>query len=543
MLKNKITLLFFISFLIIGSIIFRDYGLSYDERSNLKNGFMSLKHISEFFEADIKINHAKIFKRIPEFESDNVKARVYGPAFEIILASAGELLKIEDSRNLFLMRHYLTFLLFWTSVIFFYLTIKSVFKDKWLGILGCLFLILSPRIFAHSFYNSKDLAFMSFCIFGIYTQIKFIDNKNYLNAILHALCCGLLIDIRIVGIYIPCLTLFSYYADALITKEINFKKLIYIPTTYIFFLILFIYFFWPYSWEDPINNFISSYNTMKQYPWVGEILYWGHKINTKEIPWHYLPSWILITTPILYSILFFVGLITNIRNISLNPSTLIKYDREKYVLLFSLLFFTPLIAVILLNTIIYNGWRHLYFIYPPFILIAIAGFHNLLNYQFSNSFKQKTLPRLIIILLTTLSLLNTFTQMIRYHPHQNVYFNFLAGDKVLGKFDMDYWGLSYKQLHEYILTINDNEKMNVAVTHYPGKLNYLILDAQSRKRINLIGIKKNYAEADYVLTTYRYKKYVLWAEKNKYPFKNEIYSIYLDNKKIASVFQPNNIVK
>ena len=46
------------------------------------------------------------------------------------------------------------------------------------GRLGSLFLILSPRIFAHSFYNSKDLAFLSFFIISIYTMVRYLEEKT-----------------------------------------------------------------------------------------------------------------------------------------------------------------------------------------------------------------------------------------------------------------------------------------------------------------------------------------------------------------------------
>ena len=42
--------------------------------------------------------------------------------------------------------------------------------------------------------------------------------------------------------------------------------------------------------------------------------------------------------------------------------------------------------------------------------------------------------------------------MFSYHPHQNVYFNFLAGKKIHEKFENDYWGLSNKQVFEFLLS-------------------------------------------------------------------------------------------
>ena len=48
--------------------------------------------------------------------------------------------------------------------------------------------------------------------------------------------------------------------------------------------------------------------------------------------------------------------------------------------------------------------------------------------------------------------------MIKDHPHQNVYFNFLAGKNIQTKFELDYWGLSNKQALEYILK-NDSKNI------------------------------------------------------------------------------------
>ena len=42
--------------------------------------------------------------------------------------------------------------------------------------------------------------------------------------------------------------------------------------------------------------------------------------------------------------------------------------------IYLILLFIPIIMVITLNSTLYNGWRHLYFIYPVFLLISIKGF-------------------------------------------------------------------------------------------------------------------------------------------------------------------------
>ena len=56
--------------------------------------------------------------------------------------------------------------------------------------------------------------------------------------------------------------------------------------------------------------------------------------------------------------------------------------------------------------------------------------------------------------------------MVRYHPYQNVYFNFLAGSKmsiIKGRYAVDGWGLAVKQGLEYIAQSNPDQKVRVRV--------------------------------------------------------------------------------
>ena len=45
--------------------------------------------------------------------------------------------------------------------------------------------------------------------------------------------------------------------------------------------------------------------------------------------------------------------------------------------------------------------------------------------------------------------------MYKNHPHQNVYFNFLAGKNFNERFEMDYFGVSNKRALEYIVEQED----------------------------------------------------------------------------------------
>ena len=121
-----------------------------------------------------------------------------------------KLFLINDSRNYFLMRHLINFLIFFISCICFYLLLSRRFTFKF-AILGLIFFILSPRIFADSFYNMKDIIFLSFFTISIFFAIKFLNYPSYKYAFLSSLTCALAIDVRIVGIITPFIIIFFFF--------------------------------------------------------------------------------------------------------------------------------------------------------------------------------------------------------------------------------------------------------------------------------------------------------------------------------------------
>ena len=125
--------------------------------------------------------------------------------------------------------------------------------------------------------------------------------------------------------------------------------------------------------------------------------------------------------------------------------------------------------------------------------------------------------------------------MIKNHPHQNVYFNFLPGKNIETKFELDYWGLSNKQALEYILK-NDSKTFIKIGSASPISLenSKQILSSFDKKRIM---ISEN-TESDYIIDNYvtwrgKYKK-----ERHKIPKNFKIYKeIFVSDKRIISIYK------
>jgi hypothetical protein len=476
---------FLIGLVFIGLNIFQDYGISWDETFQREHAITSLGYIADL----LNIEHP--YKNLIEPLS-TYKHNSYGVAFTMPLVIIEYFFNIKDTQDMFFMRHLATHLFFLLSMIPMYLMAKKRFNG-YLAIIAVLFLIISPRIYADSFYNIKDLVFLSSYLFATYTAIMFILSPSLLSSFLAAFFNAYAVDVRITAVIVPVL-LIGFFITRFFKNEIEKKDFIFL-LNFIFFLVLFIILMWPMLWQSPINNFIESFQKMSNYPWQGSVLYMGQIIKATNLPWHYILVWIGISTPIFYLFLFLIGFIKIIRLLALNHIRLWKSANELHDYLFFSFFFVPLGVVIYLNSVLYDGWRHMYFIYPFFILIALNGLNQIFE------FKTKIF-KLIILILAIQTIISTIFWMYKYHPMGNVYFNFLAGENIHKNYDVDYHGLSNRKALEYILANDDAPNIIVSkISFTPENRSVYIIDKMDRERLIFV---EDYKQADYIINNFRY---------------------------------------
>ncbi len=265
---------FFILYFLLGIFIFRDYGISWDEHRNLMNGVIALNYVSSGDDSLLSYDD-----------------RYYGTAFELPLAAVGSWLGIETPQTVFYLRHLATFLFFFLGVVFFYKLCCSRFGHWGWGILGATFLILSPRIFADSFYNSKDIVSLAAFTVGSCTLFWFLENPSLIKGLIHAIASAFLIDVRLSGLVIPLLTIGVATLDIIFIqpKRALWRHSWPLLLLYSALLAGFIILFWPYLWSNPIGNFIEAFQKMGSFS-ASEIatLYLGEYIAAIDVPWHYI---------------------------------------------------------------------------------------------------------------------------------------------------------------------------------------------------------------------------------------------------------------
>jgi|TARA_B110000881_G_scaffold214282_1_gene226465 hypothetical protein len=444
---NYFVIFFFTIYFLIGSLIFDDYLITPDEELHRINGLISLKYILDLF--SISSNNLIDLQNIPDLYNDWRKT--YGVLFDLPLSFLQFFFNVSN-QDIFLLRHFLVFFIFFIANIYFYLLLKKRFKNEKLAFLGVLILASTPRIFSHSFYNSKDILFLSLMLISIFYCIKLLRNFNFKTLFLSCLFCAFATNVRIIGIYLPILTLIFY-----IFLENHYKKIDLLKFFISFFLIFFfiLYLTWPFLWLNPLDNFILILKESASYPnhWNFKTLYLGNYLNPENLPWHYFFIWFFTTTPIFFLIIIFFGVfifLKNYLNFFLNIDFkkkifLWKNNNQMNDLFIFLNFFIPIFFVISLNSTIYNGWRHLYFLYPFLIYLSIYGLI-LLNKKINiNIFK-------LILLIIVAQSISNIVYIYKAHPVQNVYFNVLSKPFIKGNLPVDYWGLGNKKTIDFLLS-------------------------------------------------------------------------------------------
>jgi hypothetical protein len=141
---------------------------------------------------------------------------------------------------------------------------------------------------------------------------------------------------------------------------------------------------------------------------------------------------------------------------------------------------------------------------------------------------------LILLLATSKVLYDTISS----HPFQNVYFNEATINRRGEYFDLDYYGLSFKQGLEKLLIIDDDPLIKVAYSDFSGINNEYILPYYQRKRF----AKSSIDSADYFITNYHInlqtKEQIL---NNEFPYNQSLIYIHTSfNNSILGIYHLNS---
>ena len=456
-------------FAAVGVAVLDDYGVSWDEFQQRETTLETIRYV---------------LGQDDELLSNQDK--FYGTTFEMPLLIVERALGLDDTRAILLSRHILSHLFFIVGGFFCYLLIRRLFGSPVIALFAMLLFLLHPRLYAESFVNTKDVPLAAMFMVALFLTHRAFRKDTVGAFLLCGLAVGILINIRILGVVlfaaVPALRALDLLFDA---GERGRKHALITGGVFVLAAMFALYATLPYLWANPIARTAEMFVTLSHYPTVFPQLFQGQLIIGDALPPHYIPTWIAITTPPVALLLGVTGIIAVIGRGGASRRDILSHADLKFGCLLIGILLMTWVAVVVVTPSMYNGWRQTYFLYAPFCVLAGFGLHWLA------SVSGHTVVRAGVYALVGAGILLVVLQMVRIHPYQQAYFNFLVDRETPGRlgdqYPVEYWGTAYLDGLRWLMETYPDSRIPVRAINNHDYRNRAFLPESERQRIALTG--------------------------------------------------------
>ena len=416
--------------------------------------------------------------------------KFYGMAFEVPLLLSERVLGIEDTRAVYLSRHLITHLCFLVGGLFAYLLAYRLFGGRLLAVGAMLLFLLHPRLYAHSFFNPKDIPFLAMFIVALFMTHRAFKRDTLPSFILLGVGVGLLVNLRIMGVVllaaVPALRALDF---ALASGWVKRKRVLLTTGGFALASALTIYALPPYLWSDPIPRAVEAWTALSNHPIIVTELFRGKVYPSIDFPIEYLPVWFSITSPLFALLAGGIGGAAILAAAARAPRKALRSGGLRFGLLAVGCSAAPIISTLLLDANMYHGWRQMYFLWAPFSLLAAFGLRFLTS-------GQRRLPlRALAYGGAGAGFAGIVISMGLIHPNQQDYFNLLVDrvtpERLRSQYEMDYWTASTRQGLEWVIeqsAESSGETSPIAASqpnHWSVDANALALPKPARERLRI----------------------------------------------------------
>ena len=530
---------YIVIYIIIGVSTFKDYGMSTDEEAQREHSLVSYKYICEEY-LGRDLSGYGVFSNIPDLE-DYAGAKYYGVLLQLPFVVIEDIYNFSlQTRAIYLVRHLGTFCYCCLGFIFFYLFLKKIFKNRGYAFFGLQLISLYPRFFGEKFYNIKDMVFAATCCLSYYGIALYLENGRKIRyGILAGLFFAICTSSRMMGAMFPIILAAYLLLQDIRNKAFSKEKVrlgrFSVPSwlervidycSIIVAYFAFWYLFTPAAWgKDVLKTFYEAFTYFGYYgAWNGKSLFAGKNLPPEKMPWHYIYTWIGITVPVYYIVLFFIGHAYWFKGAAGIKDWFEKTLTEnKYISLSAAMFWGPSVLVALHMIKIYNSWRHLYFIMCPFVVLAVYGLKFIMEFDAG---KITTVIKKASICIIALCMVIQVRWLCINHPYQYLYFNEI-GKPVASQFDRDYFMVTDYDLLKYLLATDESECITVGRAYNYRRSLLLFTDYEKTR------IKEGSEDSDYLVENYLNVAGNDCCPDGYY----EYYSIVVDGTKMGTIFK------
>lgn len=387
-----------------------DFGVTWDEKARHHYGEM----VWEFLRG--------LRARTATYDEDG--GQLYGGLFDTICAAVERYVPA----NRYVVRHALNATFGWVGVLYVGRLAARLF-GQWAGVLGLILVAASPRYFADSMNNPKDLPFAAATVAALYYFSTISPKWPYVSrstAIKIVLALAVALNIRAAALLY--LGYFGLLVIGFVVLERQFTRSRLLDTVARLAavtagVLLLGTVFWPWAMASPFVRPIQALISFANAPYGADVLFNGRPVPSDNLPWYYVPVWLLISTPPVV----LVGLVL--------AALFTRREWLPGLSMLAAITVLPIVLVVAQNSTLYDGIRHMLFVYPVMVVLAAAGWLAALS-------RRDLLVRRIAGVLLVIGLVNVLAFDVRAHPNQSAYFNELVGGPrgAFARYDMDYWG-------------------------------------------------------------------------------------------------------
>lgn len=371
----------------------------------------------------------------------------YGPLYYFLNYELSEWLYTAGYMRFVAANHVLNILTTSLALVFIFLLARRI-GGRRVGLFAALLFFLYPPLVAHAHYNPKDIPLMAALVVTSFFFLKGLKRDSTIWLMIAAACMGLSIALKVSALLMAPVFAVTYLLWVWQKSKTSSLMLV-LPSAVVNILlavgicIVSMYLFWPSAWGDllliprAIAFFLSSDF------WPGKVLFFGHEFGGAELPWYYIVFEYAAVTPLLTLLLFAIGVWVMGHRWSW------KTMRTEDLFLLMWVAF-PLLFSMKPGLVRYDGMRQFFFILPAICIVAALGLNQLLVLLHQRVRKKRAQP--IFVVLVTLSL---FTQIASVHPYEGSYRNeivrALYPEHLDQKFQIEYWGASYKEGMQWLI--------------------------------------------------------------------------------------------
>lgn len=524
----------FLAMVILGLFIADDFTPHVDSFIQRQHSLVNYEYINRvLFNRTIPKLEAMIPSTLEDYPENY---RAYGVFLQLPLVA------LEDATGFALpiyqvywIRMLYCYLIFVVGLLCLYFMMKDLFGSRLWAVIGVLLIYTFPLYFNAAFTNIKDLLFASLFMISSYFMMRLLRKHSFLNFLLFSIFSAVTTGIRVIGILLPCATVcmllyeavYQFYAAPRVERHIRgsaLRQTIGLCVSLAVLFLLALYVVTPAAWEDPFRHFINVLGYANDYTWDDTLKYQGFLLKWEDIPHRYLLRMMRITIPVFVGISFFWGVAVIAKKVWFGHGFFRKVYEHRYIGLQLLLFMIPVAYQVLLHVKIYDGWRHMYFVYVPLVVVATYGLMELSTWLQRFRFR---LVRSSAILCSALCIAVNGYHTASTHPYQDNTFNYPSNALAA-----DYLAAGRSALPD---------AARYLLEHFPGKdalwVGYpqkyrAMLTADENKRIDN---PENGENPDFILEYYRYQA-AFYAPIEGYSI---YHSIEVDGYPILTIYMRN----